>query len=99
MTSICGEYAQIPDNKLYIATGSVTLLTSTGATTQVSVQSGTVLRDMGTTVVLASGDILRKVQQVPTTGSSDPYTSGYIKLGGATYGGDGSGTSSVVRLN
>lgn len=100
MTSVVRDFAQIPENKLYLATAPLTLLTSSGAASQVTTASGTVLRDMGTTVVdQATGDFLRKVQIVPTGGDAVVYGSGYIKFGGATYGGDGLGTSAVVRLN
>ncbi len=100
MTSIARDFAQIPENKLYIVTATMSLTDASGTNVGSSLSAGTVLRDMGKTIVdFETGNFLRKVQVVPTTGSSDPYGAGYIKIAGATYGGSGSGTSPVVRLN
>jgi hypothetical protein len=71
-----------------------------------------VLRDMGKTVYLPLGStaasvstVLRKVQLVaPAVGgvasnAQDEYYTGYIQLGGMTYGGGNGVPTKVARLN
>ncbi len=84
--------AQVPALKVYIATSSVTLLNADGSASGVSVSSGTTLRDMGTTVFLDDGDVLRKVEGLPVP-SVGGYLTGYINLGPE------SPTTGIVRMN
>ena len=94
MSSAYSAKSQIPALKVYIATAAVTLLNADGTTTSPAVQivSGNTLRDMGTTVFLDNGDILRKVEGLPAP-SMGGYLTGYINLGPE------SPTTGIVRMN
>lgn len=92
MSSAYSAKSQIPALKVYIATSSVTLLNADGSAGGASVGSGTTLRDMGTTVFLDNGDVLRKVEGLPVP-SIGGYLTGYINLGPS------SPTLGIVRMN
>ncbi len=82
--------------------------------TAIQTAGGAVLRDMGKTVYLPAGStsatqstVLRKVQLVTNTSvagdaasSTDAgYLTGYIQIGGMTYGGGNGAIAPVARLN
>ncbi len=77
-----------------------------------STTGAAVLRDMGKTVYLptpggaSQSTVLRKIQIVPANGyygtggaDADNYLTGYVQIGGQTYGGGNGTISKVVRLN
>ncbi len=80
-----------------------------GPVGQLSTPGSAILRDMGKTVYLPAGStaavqstVLRKVQLVTSTsvGGDDPvYLTGYIEIGGMTYGGGNGVAAKVARLN
>ncbi len=102
MTSVVRKFAQIPENKLYIVTssGGVALRNETDTENASFASEGWILRDMGKTVIFNAENpltsyVMRKVQIVTEDGYG--YT-GYINIGGQTYGGD-SDVSGVALLN
>ncbi len=86
MSSVISSVAVIPPFKRYITTGTAQLLNESG-NNSISVTVGYTLVDMGKTVQLESGALLRKV----CVGSDDSKV-GYIKI-------DGTGTLNIARLN
>lgn len=93
MTSVLRKIAQIPENKLYIVTSSsgVTLRDETDTMSLEYASVGWILRDMGKTVIFnpenpLTSYMMRKVQIVTEEGNGP---TGYIRVGGQTYGGDG----------
>ncbi len=102
MTSVVRKFAQIPENKLYIVTSSsgTNLRNETDTANASFASQGWILRDMGKSVYFNAGNtltsyVLRKVQIVTEEGNGP---TGYIYLGGQTYGGDGN-ASGVALLN
>ncbi len=83
--------------------------------TELQTAGGAILRDLGKTVYLPSNEsssspfqstILRKVQLVVSgqpggmgNTAADTYYTGYIKMGGQTYGGADAQLTAVARLN
>ena len=94
MSSVVREFSQVAPLKRYVASGGAgQLYTALGAALG-TVTSGTVLRDMGKTVFLSNGTVLRKVQALPVPNTSPAYGTGYIRLGDASVSGD-----NIVALN
>jgi hypothetical protein len=108
-TNIQGIQSSIFDANL----STISWGTSVTAAGDLSTVGAAVLRDMGKTVYLptpggaSQSTVLRKIQIVPTgtngyfgTGGAenDSYLTGYVQIGGQTFGG-GIGASRVVRLN
>jgi hypothetical protein len=86
MSSIHRGPSQVAPLKRWVVGASATgrLYSATNGTTVVSTPAaGSVLADMGKTVYLASGAVLRKVQVLPASSSG---VTGYIHLGGASTG-------------
>jgi hypothetical protein len=89
MSSVVRAPSQVGPFKRYVATAATALYDITGtAQAGVSIASGTVFADMGKTVYLTSGsppaftgNVLRKVQQLPTATSA--ARTGYIYIGDA----------------
>ncbi len=75
MSSVAGAFSQVAPFKRWVAGASANIYDKTGGNA-VSVSQYTVLKDMGKTVFLANGGVLRKVAKVPTPLS--PYGTGYI---------------------
>jgi hypothetical protein len=80
------------------------------ASGQLATAGSAILRDMGKTVYLPAGStsamkstVLRKVQLVTAAGTSgadaDGYLTGFIEIGGLTYGGGNGVAAKVARLN
>ena len=92
MSSVVSAKSQIPALKTYITTTEITLLDEFGQPSDVEISTGHTLRDMGKTVFLDDGDVLRKVEglPVPTTGG---YLTGFINLG------PNNPTTGIVRMN
>jgi hypothetical protein len=85
MSSVLRALSQPLPNKRYTTeVGTAGRIYDIAGTNHVSVLAGTVLRDMGKTVALADGTLLRKVQYIPVVGgpASTPYEfrTGYIYL-------------------
>ena len=87
MSSVISSKAVIPPFKRYIATGSAQLVNDAG-TNSITVAAGVTLVDMGKTVQLDTGVLLRKV----CVGADDSKVA-YIKLDGTN------ATQNIVRLN
>ena len=134
MTSVSGNYNQIPANSLYINlvpvqssivdsnNNPVPWVVAVGA---LSTAGTVVFRDMGRqnvrpdptipTSVGGQSTLLRKVQLVPTgpaggyygtgnssiagAGSGTDFYTGYVRLGGFTFGGGNGVPSGFARLN
>ena len=94
MSSVHRALSQVAPLKRYVASGTGQLLNASGANLA-TVASGTVLRDMGKTVHLTDGTVLRKVQALPVaTGVSNSGVTGYIKLGDGSVSGQ-----NIISLN
>ena len=94
MSSVISAKSQISALKTYITTGTVALLNELGTSASLSVSTGVALRDMGRTVFLADGGVLRKVETLPRS-AVEVILTGYISLGG----GESAPTVNIVRLN
>ncbi len=81
MSSIHAAKSQIAPHK-YFATdvGASGLIYDDAGSNGVTVAANTTLRDMGKTIYLTSGAILRKVQVLPVTDSAGAGRTGYIYL-------------------
>ena len=82
MSSVVGAFSQVAPFKRWIvgAGGVGKLYSKTDGTTVVnSPAAKTVLKDMGKTVFLANGVVLRKVAVLPTPAT--PVVTGYIHIG------------------
>ena len=91
----------------------VSWVTNAAVLGQLSTSGSAIFRDMGKTIYLGSGNggasqstILRKVQLVTNAGTGTgavtgdaSYLTGYISLGGQTYGGGDASAARVARLN
>jgi hypothetical protein len=95
MSSVGSYKSQIPPFKFYAteAASAGTLYDETGAALSPTVPVNTTLRDMGKTVFLANGDILRKVQVLPVTDAAGSGRTGYIFLNAAP------AAQNIVSLN
>jgi hypothetical protein len=76
MSSVAGAYSQVAPFKRWVAGASANIYDKTGVTA-VSVNQYTVLQDMGKTVFLSSGGVLRKVRTLPFV-NSPAHVTGYI---------------------
>jgi hypothetical protein len=101
MSSVHRAFSQVAPFKRYVTTAinaQLYKLNVSGVVIDgpVVATAGTVLRDMGQTLISADGiTILRKVQVLPvTTGVSNSGVTGYIKLGDASVAGQ-----NIVALN
>lgn len=134
MTSVSGNFNQIPPNALYINLVAVqsSIVDSNNnpapwvvAYGALSTAGTVVLRDMGAQIIRPNPNIptsvggqstiLRKVQLVPTgpaggyygtgnssiagAGSGTDFYTGYVRLGGFTFGGGNGFPSGFARLN
>jgi hypothetical protein len=83
MSSVLRSLSQTDGLKRYgTEVGATGLIYDINGANGVAVDQNLVLRDMGKTVVLADGTLLRKVQVLPLNGSNLPYEyrTGYIYL-------------------
>jgi hypothetical protein len=85
MSSVVRANSQIAPFKRWIVGAAATgrLYAADGTTVVSTPAANSVLRDMGKTVYLTSGAVLRKVQVLPASSSG---VTGYINLGGAAAG-------------
>jgi len=78
MSSVVGAYSQVaPFKRWVVGTGGGKIYQANGSVAVASPAAGTVLQDMGKTVFLAGGGVLRKVRTLPFVASPTSYT-GYI---------------------
>ena len=78
MSSVHAYKSQVAPFKRYIATGSAKLFNAAGTATITGIAAGTVFEDMGKTVALANGNILRKVRRALSFANDE--ATGYIYL-------------------
>jgi hypothetical protein len=87
MSSVGSYKSQIPPFKFFATeTGASGLIYDDAGLNGVTVAASTTLRDMGKTVFLADGTILRKVQVLPVTDAAGSGRTGYIYLNAAPAG-------------
>jgi hypothetical protein len=79
MSSVAGAYSQVaPFKRWIVGTGGGKLYSKADGTSVSNTSAGTVLKDMGKTVFLAGGGVLRKVAVLPTPATTGPVVTGYI---------------------
>jgi len=81
MSSVAGAFSQVaPFKRWIVGADAVGKLYSKadGTTVVASPAARTVLKDMGKTVFLAGGGVLRKVAVLPTPATTGPVVTGYI---------------------
>jgi len=78
MSSIHSAKSQVAPFKRYIATGSAQIYNADGTAKISAIPVNTVFEDMGKTVVLANGNVLRKVRRALNFANDE--ATGYIYL-------------------
>ncbi|NBT47143.1 MAG: hypothetical protein EBT07_04895 [Actinobacteria bacterium] len=84
MSSVVGAYSQVaPFKRWVVGSGGGKIYQANGSSEVASPAARTVLQDMGKTVFLTGGGVLRKVRTLPFVGSPTSYT-GYIWISDTT---------------
>jgi hypothetical protein len=78
MSSVHRVYSQVRPNAFYRVRAAAPFLTETGASTGVNIGANSILADMGKTIYLANGDVLRKIKLMD--GATSGLHEGYIYL-------------------